>query len=163
VQNFTLTFSAVTDHDKNVQFHSTPGNSAISSLTMHSFEFLNEWEVVDVPGRKLDTLANMLGWKEIALVKIDVEGHEMDVLRGAREVLSGRKPVVIFEFTPSAKSIFGWQDEDFVSLLSGYTPFDFDALVEPPLYGIDIPMRRVCFPLPDGMNEQVNVFATPKS
>lgn len=163
LSNFTLTFSAVAADDRNVQFHTTPGNSAISSLTRHGFQFLNDWKAVEVPGRRLDTLAEVIGWDDLALIKIDVEGHEMDVIRGARETISTKKPVVVFEFTPAAADAFGLKEADFVSLLSGYAGFDFVALVEPSLFATDLPLQHVSFPLPEGLNDQVNVFATPRS
>jgi FkbM family methyltransferase len=52
---------------------------------------------VNVPMERLDTLATRLNLPRVDLIKIDTEGHDAAVLRGARETLSSHRPVVIFE------------------------------------------------------------------
>ena len=46
-----------------------------------------------VPGSRIDDL----GYKDIGFIKIDVEGHEMSVLEGARETLSRDRPNLFVE------------------------------------------------------------------
>lgn len=50
-----------------------------------------------VPVDTLDGIAEEYGLKKINLVKIDVEGAELDVLRGSRDMLEKHKPVVLVE------------------------------------------------------------------
>lgn len=47
---------------------------------------------------KLDSLFK--NTKNIKLIKIDVEGHELQVLLGAKNILLGNKPIVLFEQHP---------------------------------------------------------------
>ena len=50
-----------------------------------------------VPGRTLDEIC---GGNPVSLIKIDVEGHESTVVRGATQVLGRSAPAVIFEYWP---------------------------------------------------------------
>ena len=47
--------------------------------------------------RQLDEVVKSLNLKQIDFIKIDVEGFEGQVLRGARQTLSSNKPVVVLE------------------------------------------------------------------
>jgi FkbM family methyltransferase len=48
----------------------------------------------------LDTLVAELGLTRVDLIKLDVDGHEISVLRGARDTLGRWHPPVVFEFSP---------------------------------------------------------------
>ena len=52
--------------------------------------------------RKLDSLAREGKIDKVDLIKIDVEGCELDVLKGATETLARFKPVIFFECNPRA-------------------------------------------------------------
>jgi FkbM family methyltransferase len=45
----------------------------------------------------LDRIGDRLAAERVAFVKIDVEGHELDVLSGARQLLSTHRPVLLVE------------------------------------------------------------------
>jgi FkbM family methyltransferase len=54
---------------------------------------------ISVPTQRLDTILDRLGIDHVDLLKIDVEGFEATVLRGAERLLTGpRRPIVMFEF-----------------------------------------------------------------
>lgn len=161
LDNFTLTCVAVSDRDGVTTFQSAPGNSAIASVNRHDFPFLNKWVEVSVPSRRIDTLVAERGCRQLSLIKIDVEGHEMSVLRSAAVTIRELRPTIVYEYTPAAASSHGWTAEDSVRLLQGVVPFNFEALVEPSLERIEETGQIVPFPLPEGIQNQVNVFARP--
>jgi FkbM family methyltransferase len=52
-----------------------------------------EWEQREIEVRPLDSF----GLTDLSLLKIDVEGHELEVIRGARETLARERPVLMVE------------------------------------------------------------------
>ncbi|SOE01211.1 FkbM family methyltransferase [Blastococcus haudaquaticus] len=153
-ENVTLFNAAVSDTDGSLVFNATPGNSAIASARRHAFGLLNEWEQVTVPAVRLDTLYAAGELDGVTLLKVDVEGHEPSVLRGALEFIAAVRPTVVYEYTPVAAADHGWTQEDSIALLSRAGEFEFTALAESD--GQVLP-----FPLPPGYLGQVNVFARP--
>ena len=71
------------------------GGSYIDS-TYDSYIDQAEIKIHKASVRKLDDL-NELNQENISLIKIDVEGHEFEVLEGARNVIMKNKPIIIFE------------------------------------------------------------------
>ena len=62
---------------------------------------------------EVDMLDNLLPKElKIDFIKIDVEGGEFGVLRGAQEILKKSKPVVVFEFGLGASEFYGTKPED---------------------------------------------------
>lgn len=55
---------------------------------------------------QLSTLDSELADANPRLVKIDVEGAELDVVRGAHELLARRKPYVVFEHVVAAAALY---------------------------------------------------------
>lgn len=51
-------------------------------------------------GSSLDALVGELALARVDLIKLDVDGHELAVLRGARDTLARMRPIVVFEFCP---------------------------------------------------------------
>lgn len=65
-----------------------------------------------------------------AVIKIDVEGAEEQVLRGSLETLRRHRPVVIFEHGLGSADVFGTTPKTIHSLLkdeAGYRIFDLDG------------------------------------
>ena len=61
-------------------------------------------EVIDV--LTLDSIADQNSLKHVDFMKIDVDGHELHILRGAKNMLSLSKPVLVVEFTPSYSNTY---------------------------------------------------------
>lgn len=57
----------------------------------------NNLNKIEVYTDKLDNILGDLGIKKVNLIKLDVEGSEADVLRGAEKTLKRDRPKIIFE------------------------------------------------------------------
>jgi FkbM family methyltransferase len=64
-----------------------------------------------------------------AMIKVDVEGAELEVLRGALNTLRTHKPTLVFEHGVGGADHYGTSPEDLHDLLSevGYRIFDIDG------------------------------------
>jgi FkbM family methyltransferase len=80
---------------------------------------------VEVPLRTVDLLCDELDFHP-DLVKIDVEGYELAVLRGARRLLAGSRPVLFLEIHPQRIAELGGSLAEIAGLLAelGYRIFD---------------------------------------
>lgn len=79
----------------------------------------NVGEGIDVPVTTLDSWWVGAGRPQVALVKIDVESREYDVLRGADEMVATQQPVLFYELLPQgdAAGIVSWaRDRDLVDV-----------------------------------------------
>jgi FkbM family methyltransferase len=73
----------------------------------------------------VSTLDEEIGSLRPKVVKIDVEGAELAVLEGARSLLAGARPLVIFEHVPETAAVYGHAPEAPWDLLAqaGYRVF----------------------------------------
>ena len=88
---------------------SSDTNRARASLLRHPYL---TGDTATVPVLTIDEICD----GPVALIKIDVEGHEAAVLRGASAVIAGHAPSVVFEYAPelldeAAQAPFGWLAE----------------------------------------------------
>jgi FkbM family methyltransferase len=74
-------------------------------------------ETITVPGRTLDDVVGSLGINRVDVLKIDIEGGELDVLRSARHVLRNMRPVVVCEYGTNTWPAFGATVEGLFELL----------------------------------------------
>jgi FkbM family methyltransferase len=95
LSNVTLFASAASNIDGVLSFH-VAGDSAFGSTG----EVLSDWTTgksLTVPAVRLDTEWKARGMPTISVIKIDVEGAELAVLRGSRGVLRRCRPVLLIE------------------------------------------------------------------
>jgi FkbM family methyltransferase len=95
LSNVTMFAAAASDSDGTVSFH-VAGDSAYGSTR----DVKNGWatsRVLTVPATRLDTEWSARGTPLVSVIKIDVEGAELAVLRGSREVIRRCRPVLLLE------------------------------------------------------------------
>ncbi len=99
--NVTVEQIALSDHTGIADFHFLPRDPACSSLlTRPEIESGREVQLLRTRVRRLDDCIPES--TPIAFIKIDVEGAEAGVLRGAVQLLRRCKPVVVFECSATA-------------------------------------------------------------
>lgn len=68
-----------------------------------------------VPVETLDALAERIGLASCHLIKLDVEGSELAVVRGARRLLADHRPVVLAELNRYWMAQRGWSLADLIA------------------------------------------------
>jgi FkbM family methyltransferase len=104
----------------------------------------------------LDTLDHFCEVRKVSklnLLKIDVEGNELQVLRGGAEVITCRKPTIMIEFNTSALNRFGATVEELAHQLLTWEYDLFTAQRE----------KLLPFQLRRSVPIMCNVFCIPKS
>jgi FkbM family methyltransferase len=92
LRNVTALNIALSDFDGVAHLYIKRG-TAISSLV----EGDNSFKIIDVPAKRLDTVMEELGINKVDIIKIDVEGAEFHVIKGAVNTIKKYKPVLIIE------------------------------------------------------------------
>jgi FkbM family methyltransferase len=68
-----------------------------------------------IPMRALDTVVKENSIDHVDFIKMDVDGYETKVIRGAMHTLEQHRPIMFFEVTPS---ILKAEGNDFMDLLN---------------------------------------------
>ncbi|MBK7937789.1 MAG: FkbM family methyltransferase [Lewinellaceae bacterium] len=108
---------ALSDKTGASSFNYVVSNPSYSGLLKRDYDHPNEQDTqITVKTERLDEL--LPPDVHIDLVKIDVEGGELLVLRGAVQTLTRCKPVVIFEHGLGASELYGATPEQVYDLLA---------------------------------------------
>ncbi len=101
----TIKNIALSDKKGSSTFQHVTTNPAYSGIKRRAYPKSEKIEEIEV---RLDTMDNQLVDAErVNLIKIDVEGGEMGVLKGAVTILKKFSPVVIFEHGIGASDYYG--------------------------------------------------------
>jgi FkbM family methyltransferase len=94
-------------------------SSFVEEVTKINVRFLSSVPInkIEVALRKVDSLVTELGSKP-SLIKIDVEGFELEVMRGATRLLSSNRPILIIEVHPIQLKLSGGTEEMLFQFLS---------------------------------------------
>ena len=108
----TLFHCALYDKEGDGDFFIVENDPGYSSLRRRPLEFQAQYRPVTVPLRRMDSFFDAS--RPVHFIKIDVEGAELQVLRGASALLERDSPVILFEcgkggydqFNDSPKEIY---------------------------------------------------------
>jgi FkbM family methyltransferase len=105
------------------------GGDVYSSLRKGGLIRGEDVEVIRVQGRTLEDVVASLGVDRVDVLKIDIEGGELDVLRSAKGVLQTMRPVVVCEYGTSTWPAFGATVQGLLQLLAecNYSAGVFDV------------------------------------
>lgn len=119
---------------------------------------------VDIPCTTIDFEVTERGLNRLDLLKIDVEGGEIDVIKGATDTLTRFHPVVITELSDSLQQARGTTCRDFKVTMAefGYSPFTInnDGSLCPSEFDAAHPMDNVVFVAKD---QRQRVRISPQS
>jgi FkbM family methyltransferase len=138
--SITAVAAGLSDTQRSGFLDSVAGNSGADFLSDHGDEI------------ELDTLDHYCEVHNISrmdFIKIDVEGHEAHVLRGAQRMLEACRPAVMIEFNVAALR------------RSNSSPEELEALLRSSGYELFRPVRKKLVPLHEapGAYQVINVFA----
>lgn len=122
-ENISLYDYAVGDFTGNNVFYKvdkTLGATSNSTLVKNEKIAGDLKEYVKEESVKVIQLDKFLENKKIKLIKIDVEGFELNVLKGARELISKYRPVIIMEFISKRLQFLKINQNNFKELLDEY-------------------------------------------
>lgn len=117
---------ALADTDGEAEFLHVVTQTALSGLREHNTLADETVERIHVQITRLDAL---IGDAQPAFIKVDVEGGEYAVLRGAVETISRHRPVIVFEHGKGSADEYDTDPADVHGLLSelGLRIFDLDG------------------------------------
>jgi FkbM family methyltransferase len=155
--NVDLRQMALSDKAGDVEFFYQTDNSGFSGLRSHRRA---NWqtETYVVKCARLDDVA---GERDVGFIKMDVEGAEPLVIRGAEALLRRSRPHILFECTLSGLQLFDWKPEavfDLICKEHGYNIFLIrDWLDDKPALTVAGFVSAMSFPA-----QAFNFFATAR-
>lgn len=120
---------ALSDTESNITMqHYDPGNAAPGFSDSFNYIQKTEQTAGGLKAYPMDGLDHLNGLKKIDLLKVDVEGAELLVLKGAEQLIRKHKPVIIIELWTEWTARFNYKPYELIVLLSswGYEPEEYD-------------------------------------
>jgi FkbM family methyltransferase len=125
LDNACIFSAAVSDHTGVLEFFRVTGQTQLGSTSRIDFES-QDFESVHITCCDLGgALEKNPPGRPVTFIKIDVEGGEPAVLRGADRLIQRDRPAVFFEYFSKCAKTLGWTAEELTEQLAkvGYTRF----------------------------------------
>lgn len=113
VLNFGLS-----DQKRQSSFQHVTTNPAYSGIKKRTYPKEEQVETIQI---QLDTLDNQLKQHDrVDMIKIDVEGAELEVLRGAKKIIEKFHPIIVFEHGLGASDHYNTSPEDILNFFDDH-------------------------------------------
>lgn len=122
IRNVSIIASAAGDQNKTTTLH-VADDLAFSTLNTPWAGHIST-KTISVPLKTLDHIWENIGSPAISFIKIDVEGVELSVLKGATKLLTTHKPVLLIEAN---------EQKNLESLIKELSPFGY-VMEQPPQF-----------------------------
>jgi len=146
--------------DKNntaeLNIYNSNGNNSLFERTIPKDHPLRFRRKETVRLMTLDSLVKQHKLLPPELIKIDIEGGELNALCGARRVIERHKPIILFEYSASTSRDAGYNREELIRVLRPHG-YEFHGLAADPQDLTLYPMNQKSIPGID------NVVAVPKA
>jgi FkbM family methyltransferase len=126
LDNVAVEGIACADKDQELTLYAAPiNNTGASSLSQANAEYGDGAALrpFHVRGRPIDDVVGELNLSRVDAIKIDAEGAELQVIRGAMETLKRFHPKIVLEMVPAQLANFHTTPEEVTALIrsTGYT------------------------------------------
>jgi len=114
LENVLIEQAACGDSDGSIElFLNTESNTSMASLSPTNATGAGS---VKVSCTRVDELLEKHGLRQANLVKIDVEGAELGVLRGMKKTMNSLRPIIVLELEPALLKSFGTTVDEIMQL-----------------------------------------------
>ncbi|MGE5469642.1 MAG: FkbM family methyltransferase [Bacteroidota bacterium] len=114
---------AAGESEGEISFYINTIKSGYSSLGKPAEEHKSNIREITVSLARLD---NLVSSNDIDVIKIDVEGAELGVLRGCVNIINNNRPVIMFESAPPQNDGLGYSKEE---MWEFFTAHDYEIVV----------------------------------
>tara|TARA_Y100000389_G_scaffold143669_1_gene141972 strand:+ start:13237 stop:14154 length:918 start_codon:yes stop_codon:yes gene_type:complete len=133
INNIIISDKGLSSSEKQLPFLLSDNNPEANSIISKDHEsFQNDDQVIKISTTTIDKFCIENNIKKIALIKLDIEGQELEAIKGAKEILSINKNVkIIFELNIAfRKNGIEFAKEIFTEL-NRLNFFNFETLLNP--------------------------------
>lgn len=116
IDNITVHPIALGKTNEELQYYAPTGFNRGTGSFVDSHETLNNKAFKKMYVKEADSYLADYGIGSIDLIKMDVEGFEINILAGLKKTLATFRPVIFMEYSESTRNIIG-SESDFMSLL----------------------------------------------
>jgi FkbM family methyltransferase len=143
--------AAASDRDGTVRLSIQGASELNEVITNENSDTLISSESTQVSCMKLDSLIEQEQLKTVHIMKLDAEGHELNVLRGCEEILSNFKPLILYENIAGSQG----SNKDVADYLQqqGYTLHIYQPFIQ----------KLAQCTSSSNLREKLNVIAVPNS